>query len=192
MSAVVKVATLAESKFQIHNRRLGLWLFIASDSLFFIGLLIARYYMQGTYRPPEVNQLLGLAITVVLLLSSFAANRAEVSIQHGDRAAFQRNILVTIVLGLLFLVGVVMVEWPEAMLFAPPSTGYGTALFSLTGFHAFHVLSGVIVLFLVYLQGRRGRYSAENHWDVSGSVIYWHFVDLVWVLIYPTLYLVGS
>ncbi len=186
------VATVAESAAQVAIRRLGLWLFIASDSIFFLGLLIARYYMQGVRRPPEVNQPLGLALTIILLLSSFTANRSEVAIVHDDRPAFLRNLLATIVLGILFLLGVVMIEWPEALHFAPPSTGYGTALFSLTSVHALHVLSGVVILLLVFLRGRRGQFSANNCWDVQGSVIYWHFVDVAWVFIYPTLYLVGS
>lgn len=182
---------VVESPFQIANRRLGLWLFIASESVLFLGFLIARYYMQGVHRPPEVNQLLGLVLTVILLVSSFTANRAEVSIGHDDRPAFLRNLLFTIGLGVLFLLGVVAVEWPEAMHFAPPSTGYGTALFSLTGLHAFHVLTGVIILLLVFLNGQRGRFSARDYWGVQGPVIYWHFVDVAWVFIYPTLYLVG-
>ncbi|MBI4675907.1 MAG: heme-copper oxidase subunit III [Chloroflexi bacterium] len=182
---------IAELKYQIYNRRLGLWLFMLSDSMVFLALLAARYYMQGTHRPPEVNQPLGLVLTSILLASSFFANRADASIAHGDRAAFLRHIGITIVLGVAFLILVVAVEWPEALHFAPPSTGYGTALFSLTGLHATHVLSGVIVLLFALLKGKRGGYTAEDHFGAEGSIIYWHFVDLVWVFIYPTLYLVG-
>jgi len=190
MAALARTAV--ESASQIANRRLGLWLFIASESFLFMGFLIARYFMQGVTRPAEVNQPLGLALTVILLLSSFTANRAEVSIGHDDRSAFLRNLLATIGLGVLFLLGVVAVEWPEARQFAPPSTGYGTVLFSLTGLHAFHVLTGLILLVLMFWRGKRGQFSAQNYWDVQGSVIYWHFVDVAWVFIYPTLYLVGS
>lgn len=184
-------AAIAALKYQIYSQRLGLWLFMLSDSIVFISLLAARYYMLGTQRPPEVNQPLGLILTTILLVSSFFANRADVSIAHGDRAAFVRNILITIVLGVAFLILVVTVEWPEALHFAPPSTAFGTALFSLTGLHATHVLSGVIVLLVALLKGQRGGYTVENHWGAEGSIIYWHFVDLVWVFIYPTLYLVG-
>jgi cytochrome c oxidase subunit 3 len=178
-------------KYQIVNRRLGLWLFITSESMIFLTLLASRFYMQGVSRPHEVNQVLGLIITSVLLASSFTANRAEVAIAHGDRPAFLRFLLTTIVLGVIFLTGVVTVEWPEALHFAPPSTGYGTLFFATTGMHAFHVLTGVIILLLVFLNGRRGRYTAEDHWGAAGSIIYWHFVDVVWVFVYPTLYLVG-
>ena len=100
--------------------------------------------------------------------------------------------MTTIVLGLVFLAGVVVLEWPEALHFAPPSTGYGTVFFALTGMHAFHVLTGVIILALVYWNGQRGRFTAADHWGAEGSIIYWHFVDVIWVLVYPTLYLVGS
>ncbi|MEK7717633.1 MAG: heme-copper oxidase subunit III [Pseudomonadota bacterium] len=180
----------ANLKYQIYNRRLGLWLFIASESVIFLTLLTSRFYMQGVFRPAEVNQVLGLIVTAILLASSFFANRAEVSIAHGDRAGFTRNILVTIVLGLVFLLGVVTVEWPEALAFAPLSTGYGTVFFAITGMHAFHVLSGIIILALVFVQGQRGRLAAD-HWSAEGAIIYWHFVDIVWVFVYPTLYLVG-
>jgi cytochrome c oxidase subunit 3 len=181
----------ANLKYQIYNRRLGLWLFIASESVIFLTLLTSRFYMQGVFRPAEMNQVLGLIITLILLASSFFANRAEVAIAHGDHSGFARNILVTIALGLVFLVGVVAVEWPEALSFAPLSTGYGTLFFATTGMHAFHVLSGVIILALVFVQGQRGRL-AEDHWSAEGAIIYWHFVDIVWVFVYPTLYLVGT
>ena len=182
--------TTANLKYQIYNRRLGLWLFIASESVIFLTLLASRFYMQGVFRPAEMNQVLGLIVTGVLLVSSFFANRAEVAIAHGDRSGFARNILITIALGIAFLAGVVAVEWPEALRFAPLSTGYGTVFFAITGMHAFHVLSGLIILALVFVQGQRGRL-AEDHWSAEGAIIYWHFVDIVWVFVYPTLYLVG-
>lgn len=190
-TAVTTPKGIFSLKYQIVNRRLGLWLFIASESMIFLTLLAARFYMQGISRPHEVNQVLGLIITSVLLASSFTANRAEVAIAHGDRPTFLRLLLATIGLGLVFLIGVVTVEWPEALRFAPPSTGYGTVFFATTGMHALHVLTGVIILLLVFLNGRRGRYTAEEHWSAEGSIVYWHFVDVIWVFVYPTLYLVG-
>ena len=170
--------------------RLGLWLFFISESMIFLILLFTRFYLLGTYRPPELNQLLGLAITVILLLSSLTAYRAETAIAHDDRAGFLRNLLVTIVLGTVFLLAVVAVEWPEAPhLGIVPQEGFGIAFFSMTGMHAFHVLTGVLLLLVVYLNGRRGAYSAEKHWGAEAAVKYWHFVDLVWVFFYPALYL---
>ncbi|WP_376791805.1 heme-copper oxidase subunit III [Thermoflexus sp.] len=170
--------------------RFGLWLFLLSESMIFAALLSARFALQGTYRPAELNQSLGLAITLILLTSSFTANRAEVAIAHGKTSMFLRNLLATILLGVLFLVGVVVLEWPEAMHFAPPSSGYGTVFFTMTGMHAAHVLSGVLILSLIYRLGRRGAFGPGRLWGVEGAVKYWHFVDIVWVFFYPALYLV--
>ncbi len=170
--------------------RFGLWLFFISESLIFLILLVTRFYLLGTYRPPELNQKLGLAITVVLLLSSLTAYRAETAIAHGDRPRFLRNLLATIVLGTAFLLAVVLIEWPEAPhIGIVPQKGFGIAFFSMTGMHAFHVLTGVLLLSVIYLNGRRGAYSADSYWGVEASVKYWHFVDVVWVFFYPTLYL---
>ncbi|MBI4277611.1 MAG: heme-copper oxidase subunit III [Armatimonadetes bacterium] len=171
-------------------RRLGLWLFILSESFLFFAFLSSRYYVLGIYRPEHLNQALGLIITCILLLSSLTAYRAEVSVAHGDRERFLRNTLATIGLGLLFLVGV-GIEWVEAFAYFPPQQRFGTVFFSLTGLHAFHVLSGLVLLVFVWLHGRRGRFSAAHYWAVEGSVKYWHFVDVAWVFIYPTLYLVS-
>ncbi|MDT7948675.1 MAG: heme-copper oxidase subunit III [Thermoflexus sp.] len=170
--------------------RFGLWLFLLSESMIFLALLSARFLLQGTYRPEELNQTLGLTITLILLTSSFTANRAEMAIAHGKTAMFLRNLLATILLGALFLIGVVAFEWPEAMHFAPPSSGYGTVFFSMTGMHAAHVFSGVLILSLVYRLGRRGAFAPGRMWGVEGAIKYWHFVDIVWVFFYPALYLV--
>jgi cytochrome c oxidase subunit 3 len=182
----------ANLKEQLVTRRLGLWLFILSESMIFIALLFSRFYMQGVHRPEELNQVLGLTITTILLISSFTANRAEVLIGHGDRSGFLRNLGATITLGLVFLLVVVTIEWPEALHFAPPATGYGTLFFVITGMHAFHVLTGLVILSIVLLQGRQGRYTPEDYWGAQGGVVYWHFVDVVWVFVYPILYLIGS
>ena len=170
--------------------RMGLWLFILSETFLFGALLTSRYYLQGVSRPDEVDQLLGLGLTAILLLSSLTAYRAEASAAHGNQGGFSRNILATIALGLLFMVGVGY-EWQQAFHHFPPSTGYGTILFTTTGIHAFHVLTGVIALGFVYFLGRRGRFTTGSSWGVEGTVKYWHFVDVAWVFIYPTLYLVN-
>ncbi|MBI4329207.1 MAG: heme-copper oxidase subunit III [Chloroflexi bacterium] len=170
--------------------RLGLWLFILSDAFFFTALLSSRYFLHGVSRPSELNQPLGLVISIVLLLSSLTAYRAETAAAYGDLKKSQRNILYTIGLGLLFAVGV-GIEWYEGFQFFPPSTGFGTMFFVLTGVHASHVLSGVIALAVVWNLGRDGRFARGNYWGVEGVVKYWHFVDVAWVLIYPTLYLVS-
>jgi cytochrome c oxidase subunit 3 len=73
-----------------------------------------------------------------------------------------------------------------------PTDGvFGAVLYAMTGMHALHVLSGIILLFLVWNLGRKGHYTTEKHWGVEATAIYWHYVDLVWVFFYPALYLIG-
>lgn len=170
--------------------RLGLWLFLISDSFFFTALIMSRYFVSGTERPEALIQELGLLLTAVLLLSSLSAYRAEVAASHGDNESASRWILLTIGAGLLFVAGVVF-EWHEAFSDFPPGTGFGTTFFTLTGIHTTHVVSGLIVLAFVYRRAARGEYGADHYWGVEGAAKYWHFVDLAWVFIYPTLYLVG-
>lgn len=176
--------------YKLATNRMGLWLFLLSDSFIFGGLMISRINLLGLTRP-ELIQLLGLAVTSVLLISSFFANRAEVSMAYGDRKQFIRSISLTLSLGILFLVGVVGVEWRLAP-FGPETNLAGAIFYVMTGFHAFHVLTGVIFLAIVLRNGLRGLYSAEKHWAVEASVVYWHFVDVVWFFFYPALYLIGT
>jgi cytochrome c oxidase subunit 3 len=109
----------------------------------------------------------------------------------GDRKGFVKNTLVTLSLGVIFLVGVIGVEWQLAP-FAASTDIYGAIFYMMTGMHAFHVLTGVIFLLVVINNGRKGVYSQEKHWGVEAAAIYWHFVDVVWVFFYPALYLIGN
>ena len=169
--------------------RIGYWLFLASEAMLFIGLLVARFYLAGTGRPEALNQVLGLLITSILLISSLTAFRAETAIAHGDQKTFLSSTLITILLGVVFLGGVAY-EWSQAFAHFPPNTQFGTVFFSMTGMHALHVLSGIVLLLLLYRNGRAGKYSAKNHWAPEAIVKYWHFVDVVWVFFYTALYLV--
>ena len=174
------------------SNRLGLWLFILSDSFVFGGLAVARFNLLGLSRP-HLNQVLGLIVTAVLLISSFFMNRAETSMAHGDRRGFLIGTSLTLILGIGFLLGVVGVEWPQAIHegITPSSGAAGAIFFMMTGMHAFHVLTGVIFLIVVLRNGARGVYSAEKHWAVEAAAVYWHFVDVVWIFFYPALYLMG-
>ena len=183
MTASLEIAP----KERLATNRLGLWLFILSESMLFIGLIVARFYLQGTYVPDEADQVIGLVITSILLASSFTAYRAEVFSRHDDQTQSQRNVLWTVLLGTAFLIGVGY-EWAEALHAFPPSTGFGTVFFTMTGIHAFHVLTGVLALGVILIHGRR---KPVGPWPVEATVKYWHFVDVVWVFFYPILYLVS-
>lgn len=174
---------------RVRMNRLGLWLFLVSDGLLFALLLTARFYMNGTHTPEHISQPLGLSITSILLLSSLTAYRAETAIVHGNVAHGRAMLLATIALGLVFFGGVVT-EWSIAEF--TPAEGYGTSFFSMTGMHAGHVASGVLLLALAYRAAGRGAYTGggTRAYGVSAIVTYWHFVDVVWVFFYPALYLV--
>ena len=180
----------SEYKYKLATNRLGLWLFILSDSFVFIGLFFAKYYLMGNTRP-HLEQTLGLIVTAILLISSFFMNRAETAMAHGDQKTFLQGTLTTLILGVIFLVGVVGVEWQLAP-FGPGDGAHGAMFYMMTGMHAFHVLTGVIFLTIVYRNGRKGLYTAEKHWAVEACAVYWHFIDVVWIFFYPTLYLIGT
>jgi cytochrome c oxidase subunit III len=176
--------------FKLVTNRLGLWLFMLSDFFIFAGLLLTRLFLLGLTRP-DLNQTLGLIVTSVLLVSSFFANRAEASMVLGDIKGFTRSIAITITLGILFIAGVLGIEWQLAP-FSASDGVQGPIFYTMTGFHAFHVLTGVIFLLIVLRNGRRGHYTAEKHWAVEAATVYWHFIDVVWIFFYPALYLIGT
>jgi len=188
--------------------RLGLWLFLLSDSFVFLGLGVARFNLLGLARP-ELAQLFGLFVTNILLISSFSMNRAETLMAHGDTKGFMNWSLITMVLGAGFFIGVVVIEWHTIPVVAQfvlelfgepagfvPLTASGTAtgaiFFMMTGMHAFHVLTGLGLMQVVRSKAGKGYYSAEQHWGVEAATIYWHFVDVVWIFFYPALYLIGK
>ena len=181
---------------RVKRNRLGLWLFFFSEIFLFGALLAARFYLWGNTRP-DLDQTLGLIVTSVLLLSSVAMALGESAIGHNDRKTFLRSLIVTALLGTLFIFGVVGLEWNvfgiEGFGELKPTDGvYGAIFFVMTGFHALHVLSGVVLIILVWNIGRKGGFSADRHWGVEGAAIYWHYIDVVWIFFYPALYLIGT
>lgn len=179
--------------YKLATNRIGIWLFLLSDSFLFGGLAVARFYLLGITRP-ALNQYLGLTVTSVLLLSSFFMNRAETSMSHGDRRGFTIFTSLTLLLGLAFVGGVLGIEWPSAIQegITPSTNAAGAIFFMMTGMHAFHVVTGLIFLGVILRNGMRGVYSEEKHWAVEAATIYWHFVDVVWIFFYPALYLIGK
>lgn len=188
---------------QLRANRLGLWLFCISEIFLFMGLLAARFYLWGGERP-ALSQGLGLITTTVLLVSSFFVFRGETAMEHDDRKTFLNSYMLAAVFGFIFFVGVVVLEWNifglELELFGiewfghlKPTDGvFGGVFFAMTGMHALHVLSGIVLLLMVWNLGRKGHFSPEKHWGVEACAIYWHYVDVVWVFFYPALYLIGT
>ena len=174
---------------RLQDNRLGLWLFLVSEAFMFAGLFVSRFYLWRGTRP-DLDQMTALILTVVLLLSSFFMNRSETAIAHGDQDRMQVNLLITAWLGIVFLLGVVTLEWSGHL---KPSDGvFGAVFYGMTGMHALHVLSGIVILLITWYRGYKGVYSAEQHWGVEACAVWWHYVDLVWVFFYPALYLIGT
>ncbi|MFO7537270.1 MAG: cytochrome c oxidase subunit 3 [Chloroflexota bacterium] len=188
---------------QVRSNRLGLWIFCFSEVFLFLALLVARFYLLPGERP-DLSQAVGLAATSVLLVSSFYMNRAEVAVSKGDHKRFLNSLMTTAVLGTLFFISVVFMEWNifglDVEIFGIELFGHvgladgavAAVFFAMTGMHALHVLSGIILILIVWNNGRKGLYTPERHWAVEACAIYWHYVDLVWVFFYPALYLIGT
>ncbi len=172
---------------RLQINRMGLWFFIISEAFMFLALHFYRFLALGTYKPEGVNVILGLFLTAILLASSVFASQAEKAIARGDQKGLERNLLITMGLGLFFVLMVVY-EWSVAFAHFPPSTPFGSIFFFRTGTHVLHLLSGIVILARVYLAARRGAYSAESHWGVTAGVLYWHFVDVVWLSVFLSLY----
>jgi cytochrome c oxidase subunit III len=194
----------------IGNPVLGMLLFITSEVMFFAGLFAAYFNVRanapdGIWPPisPEsielgmpaqyhlsILPLVGPA-TVLLVISSFTAQFAVWAIRRGDRTAFIRNMSVTVALGVIFLI---MQAIDYAMLGAEGITlagsgTFGTTYYTLTGFHGAHVFGGVIMLGVVLYRGMAGQFSARHHDAVEAASLYWHFVDVVWILLFSLLYI---
>ncbi len=187
---------------QVKANRFGLWLFFISEIFLFAALLVARFFLWGDTRP-ELNQVVGLIATTILLVSSFFVYRGETAIEHGDNKRFMNNFLWAAIFGSLFFVGVVVLEWNvfglsgeiagvEIFGHLKPTDGvFGGVFYAMTGIHALHVLSGIFLLLVAWYNGRKNRFSADDNWGVEGIALYWHYVDVVWVFFYPALYLIG-
>ena len=185
----------------ISNPILGMLLFITSEVMFFSGLFAAyfstRAHNAGTDvwdRPQGLLNPLSLILvaTIILISSSFTCQFAIWSIRKSDRAGFLRNIGFTFVLGIAFLL---MQAYDYTLLYAENLTlasgPLGTTYFTLTGFHGAHVFGGVLMLGVILYRGMAGQFSSRHHDAVEAVSLYWHFVDVVWIILFSVLYLVS-
>ncbi|HXI46202.1 MAG TPA: cytochrome c oxidase subunit 3 [Candidatus Acidoferrales bacterium] len=189
----------AHARRGISNPILGMLLFITSEVMFFSGLFAAYFstraqdkgsvpwdQWQGLLNPLSLI----LLATVILITSSFTCQFAVWAIQRGDRKGFIRNIAITFVLGITFLL---MQAYDYSLLFGDgltmASSMFGTTYFTLTGFHGAHVFGGVLMLGVILYRGMAGQFSAKHHDAVEAVSFYWHFVDVVWIILFSVLYL---
>jgi cytochrome c oxidase subunit III len=180
---------------------LAMILFIGSEAMLFAALFTAyfmiRFNVAGNDWPP-VNDAgdrfeLPVAITGVntafLVFSSFTIWWAEHRLKHGDRRGLERGLLVTMLLGLTFLV--VQVNEYIHLGFTPKDQAFSAAFYTLTGFHGLHVFVGLCLLLICYLRITRAHdFTPQWSTPLVAASLYWHFVDVVWVLLYILVYLV--
>jgi len=194
----------------------GMWaiiLFVSSEAMFFGALFTAYFYLRG--RVPEwepvfqrciaaecekpawnaTTDLFGITLplvtinTILLVTSSFTMQFAVNAIKKGDRRTMVRWMVPTIVLGVLFLAGQAY-EYTR-LGFLPTNGAFAAVFFTLTGFHGAHVTGGVLMNMLVTFRAWRGQFTANRHLAVEAASIYWHFVDVVWIGLFFTIYVLG-
>ncbi|HXY04894.1 MAG TPA: cytochrome c oxidase subunit 3 family protein [Terriglobales bacterium] len=197
---------------------LGMWLFLATEIMFFGGMFLAYLVYRYWYYPEfaagsrSIDIVLGTVNTAVLICSSLTVALGVKAAQLGKRKTLVTLLLITILLGLAFL-AIKGIEWydkfeehhvpgrsfsaqdliekyPQIHIDPAPTQIYFSLYFAMTGLHALHMIIGVgIFAFLTY-HAWKGRYTPEYHTPIEIGGLYWHFVDIVWIYLFPLLYLI--
>ena len=190
---------------KVYNLKLGMWVFLLSEVMFFSSL-IGAYIILRFANPEqwaEPNQVLNVPLTgfntFMLICSSVTMVKAFAAIEHGDQAGLRKWLIATIILGASF-VGIQVYEYiklahhgfvPVAADYAAEGGPlYGTTFYTMTGFHGAHVTIGVLALIFTAVKAFRGKYSATDYGGVEIMGLYWHFVDLVWIILFTIVYLI--
>ena len=179
----------------IGHAKFGMWVFLASEVMFFTGLIGAYIILRNAtpnWPLPAERLSLGLTafMTFLLIISSMTLVLALSAIQRGAQARFRMFLGLTVLLGVAF-VGLQAYEWSHFLAHSTPGTDMFWGMFyTLTGFHGAHVTIGVIALAICYVRALRGGYTEERHGDIEMTGLYWHFVDLVWIILFTIIYLI--
>jgi len=200
----------ARERNELSNGMLGFILFIVSEVMFFGGLfaayfiaradspqwppeeLLAKLQAAGDIAPGvklELEKGLPTIATILLVTSSFTIQWAVFQIRKGNRTGLIWGLFVSLVLGLTFL-SMQMYDYSQ-LPFRASDTIYGTTFFTLTGFHGAHVAGGAIFMTVCLVRAMGGQFSARHHEAIEACSLYWHFVDVVWLALFTTLYIVG-
>jgi cytochrome c oxidase subunit 3/cytochrome o ubiquinol oxidase subunit 3 len=189
----------------VYNMKLGMWVFLLSEVMFFTSLIgayiILRFAHPDDFALP--GQVLNVPLTAfntfLLICSSVTMVKAFAAIQHDDQAGLRKWLIATALLG-MFFVGVQVFEYiklaehgfvPMAAAYrAEGAPLYGMTFYTMTGFHGAHVSIGVLCLWFTIFQAFRGHYSRNSHGGVEIMGLYWHFVDLVWIILFTIVYLI--
>ena len=197
---------------QTASAKLGMWLFLATEILMFSGLFLAYFILRMLY--PEMvleahehlSKLHGGINTVVLLTSSYTMALGVRSIQLGDVKKLRLMLVLTIVCGLIFMFvkyleysakfehGMLPGKFYSAHLHGYEIDGlphiFFGVYFMMTGLHGIHVVIGLAIMLWMFVRAGRGEFSAKNYVAIENTGLYWHLVDLIWIFLFPLLYLV--
>ena len=188
-------AAIAHGASGMPTALVGMLLFIASEVMFFGGLFAtyfnARASATGPWGPPEgaheLDLPLAAVLTAILVSSSFTMQFGVWAIRRGDIGKLRMWTAITLGLGVLFLAG--QLYDYSTLGFGIADGVFGTVFYTLTGFHGAHVFGGTVGLTIVLARALRGQFSARNHVAVEAVSMYWHFVDVVWIGVFSTIYL---
>jgi cytochrome c oxidase subunit 3 len=177
---------------------LGMMLFIISEIMVFGAFFTAYFFIRVVAEPggwfPLDEHELPVAVagvnTCILVSSSFTLHWAETALKNDNRAGFKAGMLTTFLLGCTFLF--VQINEYVHVGFSPADSAQGSVFYGLTGLHGAHVAIGLTLLAMVTVRAFRGHYSADKHEHLGVQVpgIYWHFVDIMWIVVYTSVYIV--
>lgn len=193
-ASTAPVQTSSESMLPVNTPKLGMWIFLASEVMFF-SALIAAFLMFRVRGPADANHVLNIPLTAfntfVLLTSSMTVVLALAAAQRNDQAKLRLWLLVSLLFGGTFL-SVQMIEYFKLFQegLTINSNIFGTIFFTLTGFHGTHVFIGLLWLVGIIVQAFRGRFSATYSMSLEIFGLYWHFVDIVWIILFVIVYLI--
>jgi cytochrome c oxidase subunit 3 len=173
---------------------LGMLLFIISEVMIFGAFFTAYFFIRVVGHAPwpahgtELPETVAFFNTLILISSSFTIHFAQESIKRDNRFGLKLGMVATFLLGLTFLFIQINEYWHIG--FSPQDHAQGSIFYGLTGLHGAHVTIGLILLAMVTIRSFRGHYSAESHRGMEVPGIYWHFVDVMWIIVYTTVYLI--
>jgi len=187
----------AEGAIGVHTQKLGMWVFLVSEVMFFTALIGSYIILRwGTGAPwPEPRTVLAIPITAVntfiLICSSVSMVKAYAAAVRDDQPGLKRWLLTTVAGGATF-VGVQAFEYHHLIEkgFLPSSGLFGASFYTMTGFHGFHVTCGVLSMIWVTIRAFRGKYAGGKFQGIETIGLYWHFVDLVWIILFTIVYLI--
>lgn len=176
------------------HRIFGLILFLVAEGMIFLGLFAAYLTFRAVNslppeQMPELELLIPAINTTILISSSFIIHGAEDAIKKDDVGGVQRYFGITALMGAVFLAGQIY-EYSQ-LSFGLRDNLFASTFYVLTGFHGLHVLVGLLAILAVLWRSRQpNHYSAKHHFGIEAAEIYWHFVDIVWIILFILLYLI--